>query len=284
MKRSELSSEERAEKARQTRRKSAPDPRTHPGPFDGEEALHHPSSGAGEQTPIPFQGVQRIEIAAREGHYWGNQGFQRRINPVASGKGGNVNGGIVQRDGKVKLKSANPGGRGPGRVKNATETPYDVAGASLSDVATQLTQLGGFAAETNTNVNIQGGAAPQRLPDGTYQARVRWVISGAAVKLPRWSGYDHACPAAQQEWDRFMGKVRQHEQESHVDAARSFIAGLDETDSVITGASVADLQANLAAKQQEIAARLQTVHNACDHGAAIDALLHPDQGECEDGA
>jgi hypothetical protein len=283
MKHAEISSEERLEKARQARRKSAPEPHPLPGLFEGEEAILNPNrSPHAQQPPVPFQGVQRIEIAAQGGQYWGNRGIQRLIHPQASGRGGEISSSVVQREGKTKLKPANPGGRGPGRIKNASELPYDVSGATLADAATQLTQLGGFAAETSTPLGIQGRVAPQRLQDGTFQARVQWTINGTTVKLPRWSGYDHACPAAQQEWDRFMGKSRQHEQEAHVDAARSFVAGLDESDSVITGASVADLQANLTAKQQELGARLQAIHDACDHGAAIDAILHPDQGACEE--
>jgi predicted secreted Zn-dependent protease len=286
MKHSEITNEERLEKARRTRRKPAPDQNPLPSKAEGEEAiLHANSSRDPQQPPVPFQGVQRLEIAARGGQYWGNRGVQRLINPeasAASARGGEVSASVVQRDGKVKLKPANPGGRGPGRIKNAAEQPYDVSGATLADAAPQLTQLGGFAAESSTPLGIQGRVAPQRLQDGTFQARVQWTINGAAVKLPRWTGYDHACPAAQQEWDRFMGKSRQHEQEAHVDAARSFVAGLNETDSVITGATVADLQANLTAKQQELGARLQAIHDTCDHGAAIDAILHPDQGTCEE--
>jgi predicted secreted Zn-dependent protease len=98
------------------------------------------------------------------------------------------------------------------------------------------------------------------------------------VRLPRWTGYDAACPSAQQEWDRFMTQTRAHEQQEHVNMARNFVDNLGEDDTVITGSSVADLQNTLQAKHQELADRLQALHDACDHGAAIDALLHPENG------
>jgi len=141
--------------------------------------------------------------------------------------------------------------------------------------------LGGFAAETSTPLGLRGTVTPQRQPDGTYQVRVQWVINGATTRLPRWTDYGAACSAAKQEWDRFMTQVRAHEQQAHVNAARDFVTNLGEEDTLITGASVDEVRSNLQAKQQDLATRLQTIHDGCGHGADMDAILHPDNGVCE---
>ena len=78
-----------------------------------------------------------------------------------------------------------------------------------------------------------------------------------------------------------MGRVRQHEQEAHVDAALAILAALPEEDRIITGADREELVQNLQDKQAEIAGRIQTMHDGCDHGVSIDAILHPDDGRCE---
>jgi hypothetical protein len=177
-------------------------------------------------------------------------------------------------------QAANPGGRGPGRIQHASESPYTVTGATLDDITGQLTQIDGFGAQTSAPIGLGAPPSPERQEDDTYRVEVQWAINGAAVTLPRWANYDQACTAAQTEWDRFMTQTRRHEQEDHVDMARDFVANLGPEDTVIRGESIADLQANLSAKQQELAGRLQTEHDGCDHGASIDAILHPDNGRC----
>jgi predicted secreted Zn-dependent protease len=190
--------------------------------------------------------------------------------------------GIVQRRGGRRGRGVNPGGRGPGSIQHAAETTYDVSGATLDDITGQLNGLDGFASQTNAPLGLSGRVTPQRQPDDSYQVTVRWRINDATVQLPRWTDYDAACPAAQQEWDRFLGQTRQHEQEAHVNAAREFVDQLGEEDTVISGATVEELQANLQAKQQELAGRLQAIHDACDHGVGLDAVLHPDNGRCDE--
>jgi len=76
--------------------------------------------------------------------------------------------------------------------------------------------------------------------------------------------------------------LRQHEQEAHVDVSAGFVKELGEADTVITGETMADLEDNLAAKQEELGGRLQAIHDGCDHGVGLDAILHPDNGRCED--
>jgi predicted secreted Zn-dependent protease len=177
-------------------------------------------------------------------------------------------------------QGANPGGRGPGRIQHASESPYTVTGATLDDITGQLTQIDGFGAQTSAPIGLGAPLSPERQEDDTYRVEVEWAINGATVTLPQWANYDEACTAAQTEWDRFVTQARRHEQEAHVDMARDFVSELGPDDTVITGDSMADLQANLSAKQQELAGRLQTEHDKCDHGASIDAILHPDNGRC----
>lgn len=176
--------------------------------------------------------------------------------------------------------AANPGGRGPGQIQNGSEQFYTVAGATLDAITDQLAHFDGFAAQTRADLGMEGNVTPQRQDDGTLQVQVTWVIPEVTVQLPRWEGYDAACAAAQREWDRFMQQTRQHEQTAHVDAAHDFVQELGEEDTVITGATVAELQRNLQAKRDELGGRLQAIHDSCDHGASIDAILHPDNGRC----
>lgn len=178
--------------------------------------------------------------------------------------------------------AANPGGRGPGQLQNGNEQFYTVSGATLDAITEQLAHFDGFAAQTNAELGMEGRVTPERLEDGTFRVQVTWVIPEVTVHLPRWQGYDGACTAAQQEWDRFMQQTRQHEQEAHVDAARDFVEALGEEDTVIAGATIAELQQNLQAKRDDLGERLQAIHDSCDHGASIDAILHPDNGRCQE--
>jgi len=268
-----------------------------------ENGLDHTPEPAqpapGKPAPLlishPLQKAQRVALARTIGYTRGNRSLRKIAARLDAGRvstrarGGETSSSTaVQMDGGkkqgMKKTAANPGGRGPGRIQNAAEVPYDVGGVTLSQAGGQLNQFGGFGAQTDAPLGVQNGNAirPIRLADGTFQARVTWIIAGAQVHLPRWTGYNNACPAAQQEWDRFMAQTRQHEQEAHVNAARDFVNGLGDEDRVITGSSVSDLQSSLTSKQQELGARLQAIHDACDHGVGIDAVLHPDQGSCEE--
>ncbi len=224
-----------------------------------------------------FQTVQRQALAARVGQVQGNGHLQGLI---AIGKEARLP-ATVQMDRGRRGRGAHPGGRGAGRIQHATTRYYDVSGATLDDITGQLHRIDGYASETNAPITIRGRVRPRQV-EGVYQVRVQWIISGAAVTLPRWRNYDTACPAAQREWDRFMGQARAHEQQAHVDAARTFVQNLGEEDTVITGATVAELRQNLVAKQQDLATRLQAIHDSCDHGASIDAILHPERGRCSE--
>ena len=188
--------------------------------------------------------------------------------------------GMVQR--KKQKASGQSLGQGPGKIKNATEEFYDVSGAALDDITGQLGPFDGHASETYTALTINGRVKPTKKEDGSYEAKVAWKIVDGVVRMPRWTDYSAACPAAKTEWDRFMGLVRQHEQEAHVDVSAKFVKELGEEDTVITGETIEEIQANLEAKQEELGKRLQGHHDACDHGVALDAILHPDNGHCEE--
>jgi predicted secreted Zn-dependent protease len=210
---------------------------------------------------------------------YGNASVQRMLVQREGGAEG-----AEPMGGKGKKKAANPGGKGPGKVKGAKESFYQVNGATLDDISPLLHHFDEEAAQTHTPLGLSGKFQTQKQEDGSYRAEVKWAINDALTELPQWKDYDAACEAAQTEWDRFMGQTRQHEQEAHIDAAQTFIKGLTEADTVITGESTADIQSKLEAKQQELKGRLQAIHDACDHGAAIDAILHPDKGHCGEEA
>jgi predicted secreted Zn-dependent protease len=221
-----------------------------------------------------LQNAQRQALAAQIGQRQGNQHLQMVVASMGHG--------VVQLDGNPKKKSANPGGKGPGRMQNATESYYTVSGPTLDSITGQLNQAGGWGAQTETDLGIVGTVTPTRQEDGTYRAQVQWTITSSRTLLPQWSDYDSACKAAQNEWDRFMRQTRLHEQTAHVNMARDFVKNLGEADTVITGSTVDELRENLQAKQVELAERLQAEHDDCGHGADVDAILHPERGVCEE--
>ena len=186
--------------------------------------------------------------------------------------------GRVQRQ---KDKGGGTNGRGAGAIKDAKEVAYDVSGKTLADLRGPLKHFGGHAAETRAPITIDGKVMPQKREDGTMFIKVKWITVDVEVHLPRWTDYKDACPAAQQEWDRFMGQTRLHEQQAHVDKAKKFVEKLGEEDTVIEGSNPEELKAKLEAKGKELQKRLQAIHDACDHGASVDALLHPEKGVCE---
>ncbi|UCG24527.1 MAG: DUF922 domain-containing protein, partial [Chloroflexota bacterium] len=186
--------------------------------------------------------------------------------------------GTVQRQ---KGKGGGTNGAGYGAIKDAKEVPYDVSGKTLEDLRQPLKHFGDHAAETRAPITIDGKVVPQKREDGTMFIKVKWITVDVEVHLPRWTDYNEACPAAQKEWDRFMGQTRVHEQEAHVDKANKFIENLGEEDTVIEGNNPEELKAKLEAKAKELQKRLQKIHDGCDHGASVDALLHPEKGVCE---
>jgi hypothetical protein len=145
-----------------------------------------------------------------------------------------------------------------------------------------LNKYSGFAAETYVGLGIKDNqVTPEKTKDGSLKATIQWMTADEETRLPRWVDYSKACAPAKKEWDRFMTQTRIHEQQAHIDASQKFIKDLGEKDTVITGADADDFRANLEAKQQELGERLQAIHDACDHGASIDAILHPDKGKCD---
>jgi predicted secreted Zn-dependent protease len=238
------------------------------------ESLLTASELPGLRDSVPKHGTaQRLRQSAvlRQQEQHGNAFVQRFLEHDT---------GMVQR--KKKKASGKSEGKGPGKINNAKEEFYDVSGATLDEISPQLHPFDGHASETYTALTIEGEVKPTKTKDDTYQAKVKWIIVDGVVRMPRWTDYAAACPAAQAEWDRFMRLLRQHEQEAHVNVSASFVKELGEADTVITGETMADIQDNLVAKQEELGARLQAIHDGCDHGVGLDAILHPDNGRCED--
>lgn len=190
--------------------------------------------------------------------------------------------GLIQRENGGGNSGGSSSGGGAA-ARPSTEQFYAVSGTTLDEVSPQLNHFDGqYAALTQTDLGITGQIGPEEQEDGTYRATVPWSINGAVVNLPQWTERGSACAAAQGEWDRFMAQTRLHEQAAHVTAAYDFVGNLPESDRVITGSTRDELVQNIQAKQQELAGRLQAIHDSCDHGASIDAVLHPDNGRCEE--
>lgn len=216
--------------------------------------------------------VQRQAVAMEIARTQGNRSLNSLIQAKLTDS--------IQLQQTPARSGANPGGNGPGQIRQGNEHPYPVMGATLAQIVPQLAKFAGFAAETYAAISIQGEVTPRQRKDGMYQVRVQWIIAEVTVDLPSWADYDNACRAAQHEWDRFMRQTRRHEQTAHVDEAYSWVQKLPANDKVIIGHTVDELQANLQKKQEELAARLQAIHDGCDHGVSIDAILHPERGHC----
>jgi hypothetical protein len=209
-------------------------------------------------------------------HERGNQAAGRLIQMSPDG--------AIQLDkNKSKAKGGGTGGRGPGAIRHAKEAPYEVSGATLNDLTGQLKQFGGFGAEYTADLTIKGQAKISKTKDGRKKITVKWQLVDAEVKLPKWADYDQACPAAQAEWDRFMGALRAHEQTKHVDMAEDFVKNLSGDDVTIVADTPDELQTKLEAKQIELGGKLQGKHDACGHGtgSAGDAVLNPAAGMCD---
>ncbi|GMQ79489.1 MAG: hypothetical protein BMS9Abin02_2086 [Anaerolineae bacterium] len=194
---------------------------------------------------------------------------------------------LLQRDGEDEQEGegaseTTAAASGAGSIQNATEDFYDISGAALNDITGQLAHFDGqYGAQTETQLGISTAQMQvERQADRSVRVEVPWSINSAVVGLPRWTDYANACAAAQQEWNRFMRRARQHEQEAHVDMAYQFVRDLGLEDRIVSGRNAAALRRNLAAKQRALIRRLTTIHDGCDHGVSIDAILHPDNGRC----
>lgn len=230
--------------------------------------LHHPHS-----SPL-----QRQLAAATMGQTEGNRALTALLQaPVTDKTVGNRDAVQTQRR---QQAAAHPGGSGPGRIVGAEEQPYAVTGKHLPDLLAQLERFGGFAAKTETQVSLT--YQTRQLRNGSWRATVQWSVSGAATQLPRWVDYDQAYPAAQREWDRYMRRLRQHEQAKHIEAVRIYLTKLKQEYKVITAPTQGELEQLIAEKTVTLQALIQTqVHDPCGHGAEIDAILHADHDSCE---
>jgi predicted secreted Zn-dependent protease len=240
------------------------------------------TNGAGRQS----NGLKEVVVSQPQRSHANDR--VQRLPAGAAGVGLNASvpyGKVSVPYGKVQRQKAKGGGgtngSGSGAIKDAKEVPYDVSGKTLEDLREPLKHFGDHGAETSAPITIDGKVVPQKREDGTMFIKVKWITVDVEVRLPRWTDYKDACPAAQQEWDRFMGQTRVHEQQAHVDKAKEFVEGLGEEDTVIEGSSPEELKSKLEAKAQELKTRLQAIHDGCDHGASVDAFLHPEKGVCE---
>jgi hypothetical protein len=79
-----------------------------------------------------------------------------------------------------------------------------VGGKTLADAGRELDQLREWG---------EGGGSlrSERIPAGTSTNLTVELKGNLVRRLPRWTGYDSASPAAKKEWDRMLPKLQAHE-------------------------------------------------------------------------
>ena len=257
-----------------------------PPDMETESTLLALGQGSYEHTPlqqtIQLQGLhlssaQRQALAFEIGRTQGNHSLTSLIQKPTEPDQPTLN-TTLQRQEVPASTGANPGGRGPGKVEGAKEEFYKVRGAKLNDLLPQLNRLDEFAAETETEI----GCEPQerRLPNGQWQAVLKWRVTKATTTLPEWVNYNTASAAAQKEWDRYLGQVRKHEQAKHIEAVRDFLTKLGANYLTVTEAKKGALHTKVRALFAEVNGQIQTeIHDGCGNGVEIDAILHADRDQ-----
>jgi predicted secreted Zn-dependent protease len=129
-------------------------------------------------------------------------------------------------------------------IQQASWSTYDVQGQTLEEVARSIEKMQ-EAAQTHWAANYQVTEWGQG--NNIAKADVQVTIT---VSMPHWSGASSRPQAEQDEWERFLGKLREHEQ-GHIDLAHQY---LEHADTLLEGydESVAkqQWQSNLSALQQ----------------------------------
>jgi predicted secreted Zn-dependent protease len=99
---------------------------------------------------------------------------------------------------------------GPGSLGTARIEYYDVSGATLDQLRSQMSARGtdGWAGHTHTHVAYHFTTQPT---GGGCRVDEVTVTLDAVVRLPRWTDRDAAPAGAQGEWDRLMTRLVDHE-------------------------------------------------------------------------
>jgi predicted secreted Zn-dependent protease len=104
-------------------------------------------------------------------------------------------------------------------IHDAQWTHYDVAGTTIEEVATQISQMT-EAGQTHWQPTY---AATRWEGQTIAEADVEVQIS---VSMPNWAGSAAGTPGEQAEWERFLGALHQHEQ-GHIDLVHTYLANAD---------------------------------------------------------
>jgi predicted secreted Zn-dependent protease len=187
-------------------------------------------------------------------------------------------------------------------------TTYDVGGDQLADAWNDIQAKGPvdegktYAGQAETNLGVsttpplvqcQEVPSSDCPPDGmawscTATAKATYALS-TEVLLPRWTGFDAACPEAKAEWTRFLAKLTEHEH-GHDAAAQKAIddakpkadlsggPAVDCDRAKAEAAAEAALDAAVDAEAERINQAIEQAHDAYDaatnHGATQGAVLN----------
>jgi hypothetical protein len=149
-----------------------------------------------------------------------------------------------------------------GRVVKDWEPPNPVTsdttvnGATLEAVANQLDRLPEWG---------RGGGAlrNEAIPPGTSTDVTVNLHANLLLRLPRWTNYQAASPAAKAEWDRMIAKLQIHEQR-HVDIA---IEEANNLAAALVGREIGEIAGMVTAANRTMQARQDQMDSDTDHGA-----------------
>ena len=110
----------------------------------------------------------------------------------------------------------------------------------------------------------------------TRVKNIVWKLDPFTVVLPDWQNYSEASEAAKSEWDRFMGRLRIHE-DGHVKICQSGLRKIPPKWKQAKGADIYDLQEKVDQLQAKIHDGIDKRHkdydSNTDHGATQGATL-----------
>jgi hypothetical protein len=136
-----------------------------------------------------------------------------------------------------------------------TKSDIVVNGKTLEDVAKELNkreewgQGGGF---------IRNDAVP---PGNNTDVTVK-LHANLVLRMPRWTGFETASPAAKAEWNRMIAKLKIHE-DRHVAIA---IEEADTLAAALVGREINELARMVTAANKSMDDRQKEMDGTCDHG------------------